>query len=251
MKDNEELEEWVARALADDVPEDEYGRFANDMLSVCGRAPSLDPLRALFSVDRPLHLGLASFLTVELYRKARPLLPEVVEAVSQTRPGRGRNDLYETIANCATHEDGWAVACLFDGLRDPERAVRRKVMQILTYLDSAALRAGLKYLNPTHPGWKARGWGGAFEGAKRGNTTHLKKLLASSDEVDRLFAVAMCMRPRLAVDQKLADLANAIEDPEIEVFVAGQTDWPTPIYAIGPIPLPEHISKFDRRSRKS
>ena len=224
MKDNEELEEWVARALAGDYSANKLGVFANDMWAVCGRASSLEPMRPLFSSNDANVLEIISFLAFELHQEMRPFFQEIIEIINKTECADFRFSLYEAIAHSATYEDGWVVACLFDGLRDSEQAVRWKVMQLLTYLDDRAMVAGLKYLNSTRQGWTERGWRSALAGAGSGKTTNLKKLLASDKQEDRLFATAICLRPRHVIAQSLADLAAGAADEETIDFVKRQTD---------------------------
>lgn len=242
-----DLESWVAKALANDIPIEESGRFANDLLSVAWRAGDIEPLRAVFTSDIPEVRGLAAFLAVELYEKARPFIREIAAMVIDERSPRGRHDLYEALSHIVTFEDGWAVRDLLRGLDDEHAEVRLKVMRIATVLDSGAMHAGIKNLTASWPEKRREAWAAAWHGSRTGKPDPLELLLASEYRLDRNFAVALCMRPRLVLDARLAGLAGRHSDEDVQTFASRQRRNPSPFWAVGPLDIPLAESPTRRR----
>jgi hypothetical protein len=244
---NADLEAWVAKALANNIPIEEFGRFSNDLLSVAWRADDIEPLRAVFTSDIPEVRGLAAFLAVELYDKARPFIREIAAMVIDERSPRGRHDLYEALSHIVTFEDGWAVRNLLGGLDDEHTEVRLKVMRIATCLDDRVMHAGIKDLTSGWPDERRKAWSAAWYGSRAGKPDPLELLLASEYRLDRNFAAALCMRPRHVLDAQLAGLVSRQSDEDIQTFGSRQRRNPSPFWAVGPLDIPSAESPTRRR----
>jgi hypothetical protein len=244
---NTDLGAWVAKALANDIPIEDSGRFANDLLSVARQAANIEPLRPVFTTDIPEVRGLASFLAVELYEKARPFIREIAAMVIDERSPRGRHDLYEALSHIVTFEDGWAVRNLLCGLDDEHAEVRLKVMRIATVLDGGAMHAGIKDLTSGWPDERRKAWFAAWHGSRAGKPDPLELLLASEYRLDRNFAAALCMRPRLVLDARLAGLAGHHSDEDVQTFTLRQRRDLSPFWAVGPLEIPLAGSPKRRR----
>lgn len=244
-----DLQAWVAKALANDIPIEEFGRFSNDLLSVARRAADIEPLRAVFTSEIPEVRGLAAFLAVELYEKTRPFLCEIAEMLNGERSLRGRHDLYEALSHIVTFEDGWAIRILLRGLDDEHAEVRSKVMRIATCLDDRVMHAGIKELSASWPEKRRKAWASAWQASRAGKPEALELLFASEDRLDRNFAAALCMRPRLVLDARLAGLAGEHSDADVQTFVSRQRRNPSPFWAVGPLDIP--VAESPKRRRQA
>ena len=221
----------MIEALLRDRPEAADGRIVNDLLSEFWRGYPIENLRRLFV---PPARGDAAFLVSELGEKARPLIREIAELVSDERP-RIRGDAISALSMCTTWEDGWAVSKIVMALGDPHDGVRRMATGALRYMESKTLQAGFEYLHEKQPNSAYARFKNAFLMLERRPgqaAATLQRLLTADDTITRLFGAAMAVRPRRFIDAAFVALAEASSDPEISTIAREAKEHALPPWAI-------------------
>jgi HEAT repeat protein len=204
---------------------------ANELLAEFSRGYPIQNLRRLFV---PSAIGSAAFIVSELGQKARPLIKEIVELLNDKTP-RVRGDAISALSQCATWDDGWAVAKIIMGLGDGHDGVRWMASRALRYMDSDQLLAGLEHLYAEQPNSVYADFKNAFlalERRPKTATATLKRLLGHEDIIARRFGAAMAARPRLCMDRAFIALAEAARDPEVVEIVREAAEAPLPPWAI-------------------
>ncbi|MBC7767171.1 MAG: hypothetical protein H7124_00100 [Phycisphaerales bacterium] len=218
-------------ALLRNGPEAADGKIANDLLSEFWRGYPIENLRRLFV---PPARGDAAFLVSELGEKARPLISEIAELVSDERP-RIRGDAIRALSMCTTWEDGWAVGKIVMALGDPHDGVRRTATDALRYMESETLQAGFEYLHENLPNSAYARFKSAFlmlERRPEQAAVTLQRLLTADDAITRSFGAAMAVRPRRFIDAPFVALAEASSDPEIRKIAREAKEHSLPPWAI-------------------
>lgn len=222
--------------LLDPFSDTNDGVVVNNLLDEFWRGYPIENLRRLFV---PATIGNAAFLVSELGQRVRPLIREVAELLEDETP-RVRGDAISALAQCATWEDGWAVAKVIKAIDDPHDGVRSTAYKALRYMESSQMRAGLEYLRVREPASVFATFRNAFlaiESLPRKAVPALEKLLHSDDPIARRFGAAMIVRPRLYIDPAFVALSASVADAEIVTLVKDATRRPLPPWAKWEEPL--------------
>jgi hypothetical protein len=215
-------DEMIERLLGLSSDDAEGGMIANELLAAFWRDYPIENLRRLFV---PAAIGYAAFLASELGRKVRPLLREVTELLEDGTP-LVRGDAIEAIAQCATWEDGWAIAKIVKMLGDPHEGVRWTACNALRYMESSQVLAGLEYLRANEPTSIVASFKNSFLDLRRPGRAiaALEKLLTHEDPVARHFGAAMAVRPRLFIDPAFVAATAITKDAEVLKLVRKATE---------------------------
>ena len=222
-------DEMIERLL-DPSSDVEGGVIANELPAAFWHDYPIENLRRLFV---PAAIGYAAFLASELGRKVRPLLREVTELLEDGTP-LVRGDAIEAISQCATWEDGWAIAKIVKALGDPHEGVRWTTCNALRYMESSQVLAGLEYLHANEPTSIVASFKNLFLALRRPESAiaTLEKLLTHKDPVARRFGAAMAVRPRLFIDPALVATTAITKDVEVLKLVREATERPLPPWAV-------------------
>ncbi len=220
----------MVETLLDPTADTGDGVLVNDLLGEFWRGYPIENLRMLFV---PATIADAAFLVSELGQKVRPLIREVAELLEHDSP-RIRFDAICALSQCATWEDGWAVAKIVRALGDPHEGVRWMVCKAIRYIESSQLHAGLEYLRSHEPNSVFSNFRNAFlaieRRPKKAGAT-LEQLLHSDDPIARRFGAALAVRPRLFIDPAFVALATSVEDAEVARLIGDATEAPLPPWA--------------------
>jgi hypothetical protein len=195
---------------------------ANELLKEVFAGYPVAALRPLIYSDKQAAVAASAWLLSELGPSAAPLLADVPHLLNH-RMRNARFFAIEAVLRVATIDQAPLVAQAVALILDPDEAVRRKVVQLLSRLEHDCLAATLSFL-PTERLAALMRWLVELREESAGEAIVAR--LGDPDRATRLFAAAGAARMR---DRRPAmlDVAAHSDDEEIRVFAEreAQVRW--------------------------
>jgi hypothetical protein len=183
--------------------------LANDLLREVHRGFPVERLRVLLESDDPEIVRLGAWLQSELGSRAQslaPLLPRLLRHELKYV----RFFAIDSVASCATPDDGPLLAETVRLIDDAERSVRWKAMDFLRALPEASIRSTINSLPGGDSSDQLRVGLQAMLATNAGS--EVPALLASGEPVQRRFGLAVALR---SGDEDALALAANSSDEEI------------------------------------
>jgi hypothetical protein len=193
---------------------------ANQLLTEFLRGYPIARLRLLLQSDEESALRAGAWIASELGKKIAPLVDEVSRMLSHSSR-YVRFFLLDALLGGATNEDGQAIARAVLLIRDPDRAVRWKVLNFLARAPRENLAAAVPYLGSALIA-RSLTWLLEADDAPRDRNEVLAKL-GDHDPVVRMFAAAAAARLGQVELHSLEHAAGST-DPEVRSFAEEQLE---------------------------
>ncbi|WP_188189331.1 hypothetical protein [Nonomuraea sp. SYSU D8015] len=206
----------VERIRTHSADDDVVGPAANDLLSELYAGYPVENLRTLLRSGDDAAVKTGTWLLSELGERAAPLLDEVPALLAHPLP-RVRYFAIEIVLLSADSAHGPVIAQVMNLSRDPERAVRWKVLEFLAEAADDQLAAGAAALEPGEVKELAE-WLIRLDGEEEPDPRDVLARLEGPDPVARLFAAAAAAHLSDEDDTNLLQHAATAEDEEISSF---------------------------------
>ncbi|TMR98697.1 hypothetical protein [Nonomuraea basaltis] len=208
-------EDLIERILAHPADGDLVGSAANDLLSELYAGYPVEKLTRLLHSGDDRILPTATWLLSELAELAAPLMDEVPPLLSS--PIRTvRYDAIAVVLEIADERHGPIIAQVMNLSRDPESAVRWKVLDFLSEASVDQLEAGASSL-PSGQIKELTEWL-ILQDTEEPDLPGIVIRLEEGDPVTRLFAAAAAASLSDKEDTNLLEHAAMVEEEEIRSF---------------------------------
>ncbi|MEV4891568.1 hypothetical protein AB0K48_19515 [Nonomuraea sp. NPDC055795] len=208
-------EDLIERILAHPADGDVVGPAANDLLSELYAGYPVENLTRLLHSGDDRILRTATWLLSELAELAAPLIEEVPALLSSPILSV-RYDATAVVLENAGERHGPVIAQVINLSRDPESAVRWKVLEFLTEASVEQLEAGASCLPPGQlkelTEWLI------LQDGEEPDLAGIVIRLEAGDPVTRLFAAAAAASLSDVEDWSLLEHAAGAEEEEIRSF---------------------------------
>lgn len=216
-------EDLIERIRTHPADDDIVGPAANDLLSELYAGYPVENLTRLLHSGDDRILPTAAWLLSELAELAAPLTDEVPALLSS--PIRSvRYDAIAVALENAGERHGPVIAQVMNLSRDPESAVRWKVLEFLTEASIEQLEAGVSCLPPGQLKELAE-WL-ILQDDEEPDLAGIVIRLEAGDPVTRLFAAAAAASLSTEEDRSLLEHAAMVEEEEIRSFARERlSEW--------------------------
>lgn len=215
----DDLIERIRTHSADDTV---VGPAANDLLSELFAGYPVENLQRLLRSGDDVAVGTGTWLLSELGERAAPLLDEVPALLAHPLR-RVRYFAIEVVLLSTDAAHGPVIAQVMNLSRDPERAIRGKVLEFLAEAADDQLAAGAAALEPGQVKELVE-WLIRLDGEEEPDPRDIVARLEGPDPVARLFAAAAAAHLSDAEDMNLLQHAATAEDEEISSFARRQLE---------------------------
>lgn len=193
---------------------------ANELLTEFLRGYPIARLRLLLQSDEQRAVRAGAWIASELGENVAPLVDELSRMLSHSSR-YVRFFILDALLGGATNEHGQAIARAVQLIRDPDRAVRWKVLNFLARAPKDRLAAAVPYLDSALI-TRSLTWLLEADDAPRDRNVVLARL-GDRDPVVRMFAAAAAARLG-QVDLHSLEHATGSTDPEVRSFAEEQLE---------------------------
>ncbi|MFI7454088.1 hypothetical protein ACIBQX_41820 [Nonomuraea sp. NPDC049714] len=208
-------DDLIERIRTHPADDDIVGPAANDLLSELYAGYPVENLGKLLHSDNEVLVGTGAWLLSELVELAAPMMDEVPALLASPLRAVRYNATAVVLEN-ADERHGPIIAQVMNLSRDPESAVRWKVLEFLTEASIEQLQAGVSCLPPGQMKELAE-WL-ILEDGEEPDLPGIVIRLEAGDPVTRLFAAAAAASLSDEQDTSLLEHAARVEEEEIRSF---------------------------------
>jgi hypothetical protein len=208
-------DDLIERILTHPADDDIVGPAANDLLGELYAGYPVENLSRLLHGGDDRILRTATWVLAELAELAAPLMDEVPALLSSPIPGVRYYAIAVALEN-ADERHGPVIAQIMNLSRDPESAVRWKVLEFLTEVSVEQLEAGASSLPPGQLRELAE-WL-ILQDGEDPDLAGIVIRLDAGDPVTRLFAAAAAANLSDGEDTSLLEHAATVDQEEIRSF---------------------------------